>query len=229
MAQYGAPNPVYEANSTPLVNRGQQGGGNSSWGNLLMGTQGGFNRLDKYDPDQMGVLQQILQQAMGGMNQFDFAPIEQQARTGFEQNTLPSIAERFTSMGGQGSGAFQRMLGSAGAGLEQNLAAMKQQYNLQREPLLQNLLNMGLRERFDMNYQPGSQGLLQSGANALMGGFGSALGTGLTGGLGSIKDLFSQFGKKGQQQQPFDFGELPKGMFGQNRSLQQKGWGFNYE
>ena len=47
MAQYGAPNPVYEANNTPLVNRGQQNM------NQMRGMQGGgFNQ-----PQQPGMFE----------------------------------------------------------------------------------------------------------------------------------------------------------------------------
>lgn len=223
MAQYGSANPVYEANGTSLVNRIPQGGRSSSFRDMLMGTQGGFNRLDKYDPDQMMALKNLLSQSMGGLNQFDFAPIEQQARSNFENKTLPSIAERFTSMGGQGSSAFAQMLGAASSDLEGNLAAMKQQYNLQREPLLQNLLNMGLRERFDMSYQPGSQGLLQSGTNAFAGGLGSALGAGLTGGLGRITDLLSQFSNK----QPSSYS--PTNFIGRSGQFKPSGFGYSFQ
>lgn len=59
--------------------------------------------------------------------EFDFKPIEEEARAGFEQQTVPTIAERFTNMGAgaSSSSAFARNLGSAAAGLEQSLASLK--------------------------------------------------------------------------------------------------------
>jgi len=90
--------------------------------------------------------------------EMDLAPIEQQARTQFAQQTVPSLAERFTSMGAgaQSSAAFARKLGQAGAGLEQSLAAMRArlmpqyamqraQYGLQRAGLGMQGAGLGLR------------------------------------------------------------------------------------
>jgi hypothetical protein len=65
---------------------------------------------------------------------FNFAPIEQQARTGFAQQTMPSIAERFSSLGSGGSqrsSAFPQALSQAGQGLEEQLAALRAQYGFQ--------------------------------------------------------------------------------------------------
>lgn len=62
-------------------------------------------------------------------SQFNFDPIEQQARASFEQQTVPGLAERFTGMGAgaSGSAAFARNMGSAAAGLESSLASLKAQ------------------------------------------------------------------------------------------------------
>ena len=82
----------------------------------------------------------------------------------FQQNTVPSLAERFTSLGegAQRSSAFQGALGSAASSLESDLAGLRNQYGLgqkqfglqalqagggyqqNRESQLQNLLGMGL-------------------------------------------------------------------------------------
>lgn len=154
-----------------------------SLGNFFTGTPERVTQLAKFGPEQEQALSQILQQALGGLsnNQFDFAPIEQQARTGFQQKTLPSIAERFTSMGSQGSSAFRNALGQAGAGLEENLASMKQQYNLQREPLLQNMFNMGVQPRFESAFTPRQPGFFQNALGGLAGG-----GQGGQGGQGDL-------------------------------------------
>lgn len=253
MAQYGAPNPVYEANNTPLVNRGQQQNQMSQRGSLgsslglgavspLMGllnyfkpqaTNGirdMFMGKDAYNeqvptitPEVQQALSQMLQYGLGGMNnnQFDFAPIEQQARTQFNQQTIPSIAERFTSMGGQGGGAFQRMLGSAGAGLEENLAAMKSQYNLQREPLMQNYLRMGMMPQFENQYNPEQPGLFKSLLSQLIPA-GAQLGTAyLTGGASMLPKAASQFGSMFSQ-------PTNKGMFGQQGQFKPQGFGYQF-
>ena len=124
-------------------------------------------------------------------SQYDFAPIGNQELERFYSQTIPSIAERFTAMGGgQRSSAFQGALGQAGRGLGNDLAAQQQQanmqqqgYDLQRQQLQQgqygmnqnlytNLLNMGLRPQFETAFQPGKggalPGLIQAGAKAAM-------------------------------------------------------------
>jgi len=110
-------------------------------------------------PQQEGfqfALQNALQNL--GNNQFDFAPIEEQARTNFAQQTIPSIATRFSALGAQKSSAFGQQLGAAGANLERDLAAMKANYNLQRQPLFQNLLQLGLTPQYQSVFAPATQG-----------------------------------------------------------------------
>jgi len=108
---------------------------------------------------------QFKEQALPGMpempkfSSMDFAPIEAQARAGFQQQTLPTIAERFTTMGAgaRGTGAFARTVGAAGAGLEGSLAALKAkmlpewemkqaQYGLQRGALGMQRGKLGLEQ-----------------------------------------------------------------------------------
>lgn len=107
-------------------------------------------------------------------SQFNFGPIEEQARSGFTQRIIPSIAERFTALGAQRSSAFPQLLGQAGSDLESQLAAMKSQYKLQnqaqQQQLLLSLLGLGLTPQFQSAYfqrQPGAgegiaQGILSS-------------------------------------------------------------------
>jgi len=58
-----------------------------------------------------------------------FSPIEDQARRQFTTKTIPSLAERFTALGGgQRSSAFPGALGSAASELESNLASLRAQY-----------------------------------------------------------------------------------------------------
>jgi hypothetical protein len=78
------------------------------------------------------------------MAPFDFEPIAQQARTNFTTKTVPSLAQRFTGLGGpqseggQRSAAYPAALSSAGAGLEEGLAALRSQYGLKQQALAQN-------------------------------------------------------------------------------------------
>jgi len=150
-------------------------------GSFLFGRGGRTQQFPRFGGEQQQAISQILQQALSGLRggeagpgetglgeaglgRFDFGPIEQRARTQFGQQTIPSIAERFTGMGegGQRSSAFQAALGRAGAGLEESLAGMKSQYGLQQQGLLQNLLGMGLTPQHETAYFPRQPGFLES-------------------------------------------------------------------
>ena len=111
----------------------------------------------------MQLLQQLgiqgLQNPYGG-----FEPIEQQARNNFNQQTIPSIAERFTAgtNGATSSPSFASQLGQAGAGLESDLAAMKAGYGQQNIQQILQLLQLGLRPQLENVNVNGSPGLLQN-------------------------------------------------------------------
>lgn len=154
-------------------------------GEFFLGSPEKYGQLSKYSPDNQSQFNQIISQLLsrlggGAGSEFDFGPIEDQARSGFEQKTLPSIAERFTAMGAGGgrSSAFGQQLGAAGSDLEQSLASMRQQYGLQRQGLLQNLLGLGQQEPF---YQPRSSGFLENLGTAGAQGLGQGLGAGARG------------------------------------------------
>ncbi len=125
---------------------------------LLFGKQGQQTQQSTVTPEQKQILDMMLQQ--GGQNT-DFRNIEQQARTGFEQQTIPSLAERFTSMGGgQSSSAFTNALGQAGAGLEGQLAGLKSQYGMQQ-------LGIGMQPQFQPQYMQGQPGMAQGLTQAI--------------------------------------------------------------
>lgn len=131
---------------------GALGGGIGGAANptALTGKPEETKQFQNFKPNQVAALDQLLQM---GLQNFNPAAQEQLARNQFQTQTLPSIAERFTSMGGgQRSSAFQGALGQAGAGLEQSLAALRSQYG-------QQALNYGLRPQFENLYQPETQGL----------------------------------------------------------------------
>ena len=125
-------------------------------------------RFQQYSPEQVSAMNSLLNLGQKGLqnNNFDFGPIEEEARAGFKQKTVPTIAERFTQFGGPGSAsaqrssAFPQLLSQAGADLERSLATMKQNYNLGRESNFANMLNLGLRPQF------GHAGPLISGLGA---------------------------------------------------------------
>lgn len=133
---------------------------------FFTGNKGKFKQLSTVNPQQQSALSQLLSNAMTGLqgNKFDFAPIEAQARQNFNQTTIPGIAELFSGMGsdgGQRSSAFAHSLGQAASGLETNLAGMKQNYNLQQQDQLMNMLRMALMPQFENIYRQGQPGFLQ--------------------------------------------------------------------
>lgn len=156
---------------------------------MFMGSPQRNEQLDTKTQKQKDVMDWMLQQGQQGLsnNNFNFEPIRQRAERDFTQRDIPSIAERFSSLGAQNSGAFQRTLGQAQSGLRENLAAMEQDYNLKRQQLLQNLLGMGLDPQFENIIHKRDPGLIENAATALAGGFGSALGSL---GMGSLTGMF---------------------------------------
>jgi len=135
-----------------------------SEGNFLTGYPSQVHQLPRFNPQQINLLNQVGQQGFQGLqgNKFDFAPIEQQARQDFERKTLPSIAQRFSNIGGINSGAYGRQLGQAGQDLETNLAGMRQGYNLQQQGFNKDLLSLGLTPQFDTKIEAAAPGFAQT-------------------------------------------------------------------
>jgi hypothetical protein len=157
----------------------------SGIGEFFLGKQQQYNQVPTQTPQAMQLLQQLLSSgAQGIQNPYQgFEPIAQQAQRQFETQTVPGLAERFTALGSggsQNSSAFQGALGSAGAGLSTDLAALKSQYGLQNRNSLVNQLQLGLTPQFQTVNEEGTQGFLSNllqggfqGAGALSGAYGS--------------------------------------------------------
>lgn len=157
-------------------------------GEFFLGSPAQTGQLSRYSSDNQQQFNDLIGQLLQGFqsNKFDFSPIEQEARAGFEQKTLPSIAERFTSLGAGGgrSSAFGQQLGAAGSDLERSLASMRQQYGLQQQGLQQNLLGMGAQEP---TYQPRQSGFLERLLMGLIGAGGQLGGAALQAKIGAGK------------------------------------------
>lgn len=136
----------------------------------LLGEEGQERRFERFVPEQQEALSQILQQALGQYQNLstDFAPIAERARTQFQEQTIPSLAERFTGLGGQRSSAFGQQVGQAGADLESQLAAMESQFGLEQGKLAQIFLALGLTPQFESTYFPRKPGMLESGAQSTL-------------------------------------------------------------
>jgi len=133
-------------------------------------------QLPTLNPQQQGWQSQAGQMAMQGLQDpsAGFAPIADRARSQFQSQTIPSLAERFTSFGqgGQRSSDFMGAVAGAGADLEEGLAGQASQYGLQNQGLLQQLLGIGMQPSFDNVYQPEQMGGMQSmGKSMFQGGF----------------------------------------------------------
>lgn len=134
------------------------------------GKEGGVQQAQKHNPEQQNILNFLLQQGQQGIQNpyAGFAPIAQQARNQFSQQTVPSLAERFTSMGNNSlsSPAFASQIGQAGAGLEEALAALQSQYGQQNQHNALQMLSLGLSPSFENFYQGSQPGF---GENLLSG------------------------------------------------------------
>ncbi len=135
-----------------------------------------WSQQNLYDPQQLGAIQQIIEMALSGLQNPSqgFEPFAQSARKNFQENTLPGIFERFTSLGkgAQSTGAFQGMLARGASDLESGLAQGASQFGQKQQGLLQNLLAMGLRPTFENVYQPRQASGFESLLSPLIGAAG---------------------------------------------------------
>lgn len=163
-----------------------------SLSDILLGKPASYEKVPSgFSPEQMNVLQQILGMGAQGLGT---GAIEENARRGFKQNTVPLLSERFAAQNATGSSGYQNALQGAGTELESRLAAL-------RQGNANNLLQLGLTPTQDYRFIPQGQGLaaplIGAGADVL-----SAFGPT---GASSIIDLFKSLfggGNQGQQQTP---------------------------
>lgn len=134
-------------------------------GNFLFGSPGGVEQYSTVTPDQQNILKFLQQLGIQGLEDpyAGFAPIAQQAQNDFYQNTVPSLAERFASLGSNSlsSPAFASQLGQAGAGLQQDLSAMQAGYGQQNVQQILQMLQLALQPQSENVYKPRESGLIQ--------------------------------------------------------------------
>lgn len=136
-----------------------------------LSNRGRFQQVDRFNPQQNSMLDQLMGMGMGQMqNPYQgFEGIANQARSNFNNVTIPGLAERFAgSNSRQSSPSYLQQLGAAGSQLDTNLAGMQSQYGLQQQDFGRQLMGMGLQPRFDQQYMGGGDNFLSS----LMGGLG---------------------------------------------------------
>jgi len=156
---------------------------------LLFGAKEKESQMTTMTPEQQQILQMLSQYlSQGGPEMFNYlsgilsgdpesfeafeAPIKRQ----FEEEVIPGIAERFGGMGAQSSSGFQQALGKAGAGLSENLAALRAQLKMGAAQQMAGLMGQGLGTRsFENVYMPQQPGLLHGLASGAGQGAGAAM------------------------------------------------------
>ena len=168
-------------------------------------------QLPTKDPQQMNFLKQLLgllggqgiQGAGQGLQHYmdilggDTSAFEAPLMRQFNEEIIPGIAERFSAGGGQRSSAFGQTLGKAGAGLQENLGALRANLkNNAAQSLLGSLSNLGglgTQSTFENIFRPGSSGFLGNLGQGLGQGLGQAGVGALTGGMGGLMSLLQKF------------------------------------
>lgn len=151
-----------------------------SFMDFLFGKGEKTQQFQSYTPQQQQVFGQLLNQGSRQLPQaFDFLSqlltpgsealeaYSAPSMRAFEEQTLPTIAERFTGMNAQKSSAFGQQLGQAGAGLQENLAAQRARLGSSAISQLQSLLQGGLTPQFENVFRPATQGFAGAGAQSL--------------------------------------------------------------
>ena len=138
-------------------------------GNAFTGYNAYNTQLPQLSPEQIQATNALLPgtvQRLQG-NEFDFAPIEQQSRNQFQKYTVPSLAARFSALGGINTDAYQNAMGAAHGEHETGLAALKSQYGLQQQTQQQNLFGTLMRPTYENIYTPSTQGFLGNVASGI--------------------------------------------------------------
>lgn len=167
---------------------------------VLFGKKGKFTQTPIFTPEQESFLNQLMGGSREGISsgmdyltsllsgdEGAFQAFEAPYKRIFEEETIPSIAERFANLDAQSSGAFKQSLSQAGAGLSENLAALREGLKSQALSQLTQLGGIGLQPRYNTMYEPGTSGAMGNLMGGLFGGLGQIASGGLT-------DWFSSFG-----------------------------------
>ncbi len=161
----------------------QFGKQNSPKSSFWSGTQGYNQMLPTQTPQQMQLGNAAGQAGLGLLGKIGqpdysgFDPIAQQATNFYNEELIPSLAERFTGMGGgaQNSSAFAEQLRSGASDFAQGLSALRSQHGMQQQGLnnqaIGTLLSGGMNPQYENIY------------HAPVGGFKQAIGGGIGSGL----------------------------------------------
>lgn len=129
------------------------------------GEKGGVKQAQRFNPVQQNALNLLLTQgAQGLQNPYSgFDDIANYVNKNYKENILPSLAERFTSMGNGAlsSPVYGSQLGQSNSGLTEALAALRAQYGQQNQQNALSLLSLGLSPSFENFYQEETPGFGQ--------------------------------------------------------------------
>ncbi len=153
---------------------------------ILFGKRQKIQQAPKFDPQTEQLFRQLQQQIAPLIQQQgqyfqDLLSPDSQAyenfaapyQRQFEEQIIPNIAERFT--GSKDSSAFTQALGSAGASLAENLAALREGQRFQAAQGVSPIIGQGLTSTSTPYLQGGTEGILQQLLGPLL--------QGITGGL----------------------------------------------
>lgn len=150
----------------------QSSGFLSGLSDFFLGQPARIEQFSPYSQSQQNIFDLLGQLGLSQLqNPYQgFEPIQQQAMNQFQQEIVPTLAERFTSLGNNrlSSGAFASQLGQAGAGLQGNLAALKSQYGMQNRNQALQTLGLGLTPQYQNQFMQGQPGALAQGGSALL-------------------------------------------------------------
>lgn len=130
---------------------------------------------NRFTPDQMQALQQILGQGMQMQQQaaqpIDFAPLAQQQRQRFQTETMPQLMQQYTNTMGEGGRdqGMRNITAQAASQMEGDLYGQAVKHQLdqraQQANMAQNMMTLGLQPQFDTLYEPEKM----SGGKAFLG------------------------------------------------------------
>lgn len=138
-------------------------------GNFLGGTSPQQATYSNYTPFQQQGFQSLLNAGNYNMqNPYEgFEPLQQHLLDYFNEQIVPRIAERFTSMGGGAlsSPAFAQQLSAGGKGLASQLLQHKLDYGRQNREFGLRQSQIGLTPQYEQSFVPGQEGFLSGLAN----------------------------------------------------------------
>lgn len=116
----------------------------------LFSTKTQVNQVPTRSNQQMDTMNQLLSTIMPQLQQTQsFEPIAQAAQQRFNQQTMPSISERFAGMNAQRSSGYNQAMANAQRDLQTQLAGQQSQFQLGQQKNLGQLLGLGLQPQFE--------------------------------------------------------------------------------